>query len=381
MNESWYIFFGEDWGRHSSTGQFIAAEIAKTRKILWVNSLGLRTPSINISDAIRVVTKLYQFTLNAFKKNNKDCLNPSIHVVTPIVIPLYKYKIIRKINKILLSRFLRKQMKRLRVYDPIIISAGPEGVDVIDELDGKKTVYYCADKYAELPGLDKELVNKLESEIVKKVDIIIATSKALYNELKTKHISTHYIPHGVDFDLFSKALNSSYEGKMLLDGYGKPIIGFIGIIGPHLNYEIIETISAELPDASVVMIGPVEANANPPKGANIYYLGSKQRDELPEYIKCFDVCITPYVSSDRIKYANPTKVREYLAAGCPTVCTPQEEVKYITSGIPFAADGKEFVKEIRYILSEKTDRRLISKSISDQTWENKANEIMRLLEN
>jgi len=38
------IVFGEDWGSHPSSTQHIVSHLAANRRVLWVNSLGLRRP-------------------------------------------------------------------------------------------------------------------------------------------------------------------------------------------------------------------------------------------------------------------------------------------------------------------------------------------------
>ena len=381
-NEQWYVIFGEDWGRHSSTGQFLAKEIAKTRNVLWINSLGMRTPSFNLSDLTRIVTKLSRFITDSVSKKNAHATEENnIRVITPIAIPLLKYRMIRRFNQLFVSAFVKSKMRQFGVVNPIVMSAGPEAVDVIDRLNGKTTVYYCADKYAEFPGQDRELVLLLEREMLKKVDVVVVTSVALMADLEKLHKNVHYIPHGVDYALFHKALDDETTDPVHEhESYRRPLIGFVGLIGPHLNYEIIETLSTEFKDASILMIGPIEENANPPRRDNIFYLGKKERHQLPGYLRMFDVCITPYVDSERVRYANPTKVREYLAAGCPAICTPQDEARAISKQIYFAANGIGFANAVKQILASQIDRHAISASVSHQTWLDRASQLMQLVE-
>ena len=50
------VIFGEDWGRHPTSSQALAAELARDRRVLWVNSVGLRRP--RLSDAGRVAAMI-----------------------------------------------------------------------------------------------------------------------------------------------------------------------------------------------------------------------------------------------------------------------------------------------------------------------------------
>ena len=52
------IVFGEDWGAHPSSTQHLIRQFLGSRKVIWVNSLGLRTPKLNLEDGRRAMRKL-----------------------------------------------------------------------------------------------------------------------------------------------------------------------------------------------------------------------------------------------------------------------------------------------------------------------------------
>ena len=52
------IVFGEDWGGHPSSTQHIVSHLAADRRVLWVNSLGLRRPRLSWRDLSRAGAKL-----------------------------------------------------------------------------------------------------------------------------------------------------------------------------------------------------------------------------------------------------------------------------------------------------------------------------------
>ena len=51
------IVFGDDWGRYPSTIQYLAQELAKDNRILWIGSLGLRKPKFHYKDFKRIYEK------------------------------------------------------------------------------------------------------------------------------------------------------------------------------------------------------------------------------------------------------------------------------------------------------------------------------------
>jgi glycosyltransferase involved in cell wall biosynthesis len=59
---------------------------------------------------------------------------------------------------------------------------------------------------------------------------------------------------------------------------------------------------------------------------NVHLVGAKPHEELPAYIRGFDVGIVPYVSNSYTATVVPTKINEYLAMGKPVVSTNLPEV-------------------------------------------------------
>ena len=59
-------------------------------------------------------------------------------------------------------------------------------------------MYYCVDDFAEWPGLDGSTLRAMESELVAKVDALIAVSDALQEKLERSRSPVHLLTHGVD---------------------------------------------------------------------------------------------------------------------------------------------------------------------------------------
>ena len=58
-----FIVFGEDWQSHPSSTQHIFKELAKSHDIVWINSIGMRKPTIKLLDVKRVFYKLKSLVL------------------------------------------------------------------------------------------------------------------------------------------------------------------------------------------------------------------------------------------------------------------------------------------------------------------------------
>jgi glycosyltransferase involved in cell wall biosynthesis len=157
----------------------------------------------------------------------------------------------------------------------------------------------------------------------------------------------------------------------------------VGLLGEHINYRLIERLADEIPEVSVVLIGPLEEHITVPARKNIFYLGPKPYQMLPAYLAHFAVCTVPYAYSDRNKFANPTKLREYLAAGCPVVSTLQMEAGKLDDYVDFADDENQFVSAIRRVIEQGAQKsgRELSEAMREHSWEARANTLLAMIGN
>jgi len=383
-DEKWIIFFGEDWGRHHSTGQYLAKELAKDYKILWINSLGMRAPKLNVRDVSRVFSKLFSFVGSLFKRReNKNCQKENeqnIEVLAPLAIPLLRSRIVRAFNRAFVLRLIEREMSKLQISQPIVIAACPAAVDLVDQLGADVKVYYCADEYSEMPGMDKPLVDSLENELLDKVDVVVASAKRVADRKSKQHANVHYLPHGVDYPLFRKAI---FEKQVIPDDISElksPIIGFVGLIGEHIDMDIIRHLADEYKSVSIVMLGPIEEGVELADAPNIIYAGEKERYELPRYLAYFDVCIIPYKQTKRVEFANPTKLNEYLAAGRSVVTIPHPEIDSDAIGIYVAKDNISFAENVGHVLQASADEKeKISDSMAASTWHDRAQSLVAII--
>jgi hypothetical protein len=58
------VVFAEDWGAHPSSTQHLIKVLSQQRKIIWINSIGLRKPRLSWRDILRVSQKNYFFLIN-----------------------------------------------------------------------------------------------------------------------------------------------------------------------------------------------------------------------------------------------------------------------------------------------------------------------------
>jgi glycosyltransferase involved in cell wall biosynthesis len=128
------------------------------------------------------------------------------------------------------------------------------------------------------------------------------------------------------------------------------VIGYYGVIDERVDYDLLRYIAESLPEAELVMVGPVvKVDPNElPQAPNIHWLGQRQYAELPAHVKGFDVCLMPFALNEATEYINPTKTLEYMAAGKPIVSTAISDVVHnFTPVVTVARSPEEFVAAVR----------------------------------
>jgi len=309
------IVFGEDWGSLPSSTQHLVRQLNNSRKILWVNSIGLRKPRLNIADCRRALVKLS--SSRSAGPGIAAQSRPDFSIVNPTTIPAPANRVERLLARKLLLRQLLPAIRRANLHRPILWMSLPTAVDLVGELGERATVYYCGDDFSALAGVDHLTVATREKELHEKADLIITASAAL--EQRFPATKTRLLTHGVDYQLFTKA---SARASDLPDN-GKPIAGFYGSLSEWLDLDLLAATIRSMPHWDFVFIGKADVDVSLLESfANVYLLGPKPHSALPSYSQHWDVSLLPFVDNAQIRACNPLKLAEYLAAGTPIVSTP-----------------------------------------------------------
>jgi glycosyltransferase involved in cell wall biosynthesis len=130
------------------------------------------------------------------------------------------------------------------------------------------------------------------------------------------------------------------------------------------------------------MIGPVRANVSKIAPLpNVHLLGRKDYQELPRYLKAFDVCINPYILDGVAEGCSPLKLYEYLATGKPIVSVDMPEARKFDGLVRIARSTEEFVLHIESALQE--DKSLIRERIKESekhSWDERFRQVESIVE-
>jgi glycosyltransferase involved in cell wall biosynthesis len=376
VREQSIICFANDWESDPTSKHHVMRVLSGSNRILWVNSISMRKPSLSGPDVGRMWRKI-KGAIGGLKR-----VNNNLHHFTPIVLPIPSSRVARKINKYVLKASLKYYKAKLRMGDIQLWTFLPNVVDLIGSLGERLVIYYCVDEWSKFSFVNGRSMREMEMELLKKADLVITSSENLYEDKVRVNPNTHLVKHGVDYEHFSGALSEKVALAEDLVPMRRPIIGFFGLIHEWIDLDFIEGIARMRPEWSVVLIGKASVDLKRfRQHKNVHFLGQRPYHSLVEYCKGFDVGLVPFVLNDLTVNVNPIKLREYLAAGVPVVSTPLPEVKAYGSLITVAAKAEDAIEKIEELLKCETHERKVlrSEKVRNETWESKVGRISDLI--
>lgn len=373
-----------------ATSLFVARNLSKDNKVFFIDypfTLKDFIKGIN-SDA----TKERQGKFSLFSDGLIDTDLPNLKVViTPPVLPINflpegkAFRLALKINEYIISNRIKKILKNNKIDDFIYINSfNFHYPNIARYIKPTLEVYHCVDPM--IVPYDMKHGIKSESQLVKESDLVICTSKALYDEKKKLNEHTYFVPNATDSSLGEKTLDPTLTTHKKLLDLPKPIIGYLGTIERRIDYDLIENIVTRNPDKSFVLAGPVLDNYVPEslyEKQNLYIIGPVPYLEVPQMIKSFDVAIIPFKKDKVSETIFPIKLFEYLSAGKPVIMTDfNPDLKDFTADlVDYCCDAVSFNTAINYVIENNTplkaaERRELAKK---NTWENRTDQIAEII--
>jgi uncharacterized SAM-binding protein YcdF (DUF218 family) len=118
-----------------------------------------------------------------------------------------------------------------------------------------------------------------------------------------------------------------------------------------------------MPDVTFALVGPTHSDTSQLAACpNVHLLGGRPHEDVPRYIKGFDVGLVPYRVSEYTASVYPVKLNEYLAMGLPVVATDLPEIRRFNDDhggvLAVAADAAQFERAVRIALTPSTPAEL-----------------------
>lgn len=369
----------------------IAAEFAKNNRVLYVNQPMDRnnrrsekgTDKINKRENVLVGKEpdLEKIDGNFWVLNPRTVLESINKIPVPFI-----YNYLNKMNARRVSNQVLDAIKRLDFKNFILFNDSSMfmGSHFKDMLKPDKYIYYIRDNLIKNPYWSRHGV-RLEPETIKSADVVTTNSIYYANYAKKFNPHSYMVGQGCDVSLFNDEKRDIAVAEDLKP-FERPIIGYVGFLtSRRLDIKVIAHIAKSRPNWNIILVGPeddVFKASELHNIKNVHFIGSRDPETLPNYIKGFDICINPQIVNDATIGNYPRKIDEYLAMGKPTIATWTEAMVYFEDYTYLGKTKEDYVTLIEKALAEDTPERQQArrKYALSHSWKNNVLEIGKALD-
>jgi glycosyltransferase involved in cell wall biosynthesis len=367
-----------DWDNEVWTNQhhLMSRLAANGSRVLFVESLGLRRPSLGSSRDLRRIGRRLRRGLS------RPRVRGGVVVLSPLVLPLHSQALVRSLNAWLLRARVGSAAKRLRFTRPVLWGYVPQAEVLLGTLDPELVIYHCVDDIASQAHIDAPSFLAAETRFAQRANLVIASAPALVDRMRRLSSNVLFAPNVADTASFATALEPG-PVDAALGSLTEPRLVFVGAIAAKkLDFDLLLGIARARRDWSLALIGPVGLGdpetdvSDLAREPNIYLLGPRQHQDLPMVLRAGAVGLIPYRRSRLTASVFPMKVYEYLAAGLPVVATGLPSLEGIADvalveGVDAAVDAIE-----QALAADTVDRRRArSAAVRGHSWESRLAEI------
>ncbi|HKC85108.1 MAG TPA: glycosyltransferase family 1 protein [Blastocatellia bacterium] len=363
------LCFSHDWSGDPLSKTHLMRLMARDNRVLWVNSIGYRTPTASKADLSRAFWKL------AAAASPLREVEPNIFTLNPLAIPAYGNPGVRAFNRGFLRWQVKRAMRRLRFKRAINWVFNPAASVIAGELGEEMVIYYCVDEYTAFTGVDSNALGELERRLMRRSDLVIVSSDELYQSKASFNPRTALVRHGVDYAHFRRALDAETIVPEEIGRLPRPVIGFFGLIADWVDVGLMASVAERFSSGSLVALGKATTDVSSlERLPNVHLLGRKPYSALPAYCKGFDVALMPFRVNELTLNANPLKAREYLAAGLQVVSTAIPEMEAI-GRCRIGRDRESFLSEVEQALLDPGPSVERSEAMRAESWEARLDKI------
>ncbi|QGY32294.1 glycosyltransferase [Pantoea cypripedii] len=373
-----------DWDNPFWTNkQHVAVEFARRGyKVFYIDSLGLRKPSMNKKDLSRIFRRLFK-ALRPPKKVQKN-----IWVWSPITLPWNQYSFVRKFNRLYFKFFLTVWSKIYGFKRPWLWTYNPLSTEYIEPSDFTKTIYHCVDEIKAQPGMPIEILEREERVLLSKSDIVFVTAPKLKENRVQWNDNIYYFSNVADFSHFNRAIVEKFDKPVELVNLEGPVLGFIGAVSSYkIDFSLLSKLAETRPGYNIVIIGLVgegdpSTNINTlTKHNNIHLIGPKDYSILPVYLKYFDVALLPNHINEYTDNMFPMKFFEYLAAGKPVVSVNLKAIQEFSNVVKIGRNPEEFIDCVDQVLAgDVADLNTRLDLAQQYTYESRMDKMLKLID-
>jgi len=363
------------WWDHPTGKHHVMRLLAECNDVVWIGFHGSRRPSLTTRDAGAALRRLRRIVAGP------RAVASRLRVLTPLVLPLPSSPRARRFNVWALRRQIAAALRSLPRRPTQLWLFTPDVPELAEACSWERVVYFCVDEFAAFDGYDARLIDALELRTLRRADVTLATSPALLEARRPETTTSHYAPHGVDFEHFAKArARTAASVPADLRDIPGPRFGYFGLLGAYVDLDLLARVARRRADWSFVLIGDAGCDLAPlERISNVHILGGRPYESLPAYSRGLDVGLIPFRMSRLTRAVNPIKLREYLAAGLPVISAPLPAAMEFAPHVLLAQTPDELIAAGELALRSRSDQdaRARQERVRGDSWRARVEEFSR----
>lgn len=241
-------------------------------------------------------------------------------------------------------------------------------------------VYRITDDHAKFPRIARS-VGAMHQMLVDRADLICSTSLVIASEIQNQYPdkTVIHLPNGVDYQHFAGAQLREPEDIATIP---RPRVVYVGALDAWFDADQVRAAALACPDVSFLLIGPPRTDLAQLRGLdNVFVLGPRPYESVPQYLKACDVGMIPFRDMPIVQSVSPVKMYEYMASGLQVVARAWAELDLIRPPAYLARSKEHFIEHIRAAINapQYTVEQLRSYALAN-SWEQKARELINAIE-
>ena len=342
----------EDWDEVWRRNQFLCAGLARRFPQMKILFVGLPR---NVSYCLR------RGDLGVLRAALSETLPdyPGITLLNPLKFFPNTLAWGRRMNEALARTQIKKTARALEMDRPLLWLNPHSAVHMAGRMGERAVIYDITDDWISLTQKDwlRRLTAAQDADLCRRADAVIVCSQKLFDMKRGLARNLHLVPNGVDAAHYARVGDRSLPLPPPATRWPRPVYGYTGSIHPdRVDVALVEALAQKFPGGTVALVGP---NMLPPAErarldalGNVPMTGPVPYAQIPDYMRAFDVCITPHRVSPFTESLNPIKLWEYLAGGKPIVSTDVAGFRGYPQFVRVAGDTSAFLEAAQEALSE-----------------------------
>src|SRR5262249_41831707 len=276
------------WQGHQEIMSRLAAA---GHRVLFVENTGVRAPHMRDLPRMRRRLQNWWRGTKGFREER-----PNLFVYSPLVLPWPYLPPSRWVHRVTRERAMGSWMRPPGFSQPFAWTFLPTPLahDLLAVLDPQVTIYYCIDDLAS-SSAGARRITVSEERLFREADLVFVTSERLRERAARFSDRVHVFPFGVSLERFEAVRRHHEAAPDDVASLARPVVGYVGGLHQWVDQDLLARVARSMPDATFALVGPEQTDVSMLRTcSNIRLLGLRPHDELPRYVKSFDVGIVPY---------------------------------------------------------------------------------------